>query len=287
MTTLRQKMIEEMTLREFSPRTQEAYLRAVTELAKYYNQSPDKITKGMIRDYLLYLIQDRKLAWSSRNIVISGLKFFYTHTIGKKSLSLSIPPRKQTSKLPEILSGEELESLFGALSNQKHRTLLMTAYSAGLRLSEVVGLKVTDIDSKRMMIRVEQGKGRKDRYTILSKRLLTELRIYWKMYKPPVWLFCGANVKRPLTGRSAQSIYYKAKNMAGIKKGKGIHTLRHCFATHLLEAGVNVRTIQALMGHTSIMTTMIYLQVTRKQISSTQSPLDLLEIPESNDFFKK
>ncbi len=287
MTSLRQKMIKEMTVREFSPRTQEAYLSAVSGLARYYKQSPEKITKGMIRDYLLYLLQERKLAWSSRNVAVSGLRFFYSHTIAKKSLSLSIPPRKKATQLPEILSAEELESLFVALSNQKHRTLLMTTYSAGLRVSEVVHLMVTDIDSKRMMIRVQQGKGRKDRYTVLSKRLLTELRSYWKMYRPSVWLFYGMKKSRPLTGRTAQVIYYNAKKKAGITKGKGIHTLRHCFATHLLEAGVNLRTIQMLMGHTSIMTTMTYLQVTRKQISSTQSPLDLLEIPESNDFFKE
>ncbi|MBC8549345.1 MAG: site-specific integrase [Candidatus Brocadiales bacterium] len=287
MTSLRQKMIKEMTIREFSPRTQEAYLSAVSGLARYYKQSPEKITKGMIRDYLLYLLQERKLAWSSRNVAVSGLRFFYSHTIGKKSLSLSIPPRKKASQLPEILSAEELKSLFTALSNQKHRTLLMTTYSAGLRVSEVVHLRVTDIDSKRMMIRVRQGKGRKDRYTVLSKRLLIELRAYWKMYRSSEWLFYGTKKSRPLTARSAQIIYYNAKEKAGITKGKGIHMLRHCFATHLLEAGVNLRTIQVLMGHTSIMTTMTYLQVTRKQISSTQNPLDLLEIPESNDFFKE
>jgi site-specific recombinase XerD len=279
-------MIKEMTIRGFSPRTQEAYLSAVAGLAKHYRQSPDKITKGMIREYLLYLIQERKLAWDSCNVAVSGIRFFYTHTLGRKSVSLSIPPRKKVRKLPEILSAEELESLFAALSNQKHRTLLMTTYSAGLRLSEVVHLRITDIDSKRMMIRVQQGKGRRDRYTILSKRLLTELRAYWRMYRPPVWLFYGAKKNQPLSERSAQAVYYRAKNKAGITKGKGIHTLRHCFATHLLEAGVNLRTIQMLMGHTSILTTMTYLQVTRKQISSTQSPLDLLEIPESNDFFK-
>ncbi len=287
MTTLRNKMIDEMTLRGHSPRTQEAYLSAVAGLAKYYNQSPERITKGMIRNYLLYLIQDKKHAWNSCNVVVSGLKFFYTHVIGKKNISMSIPPRKTRTILPEIYSREELESLFAALSNQKHRTLLMTTYSAGLRLSEVVGLRVSDIDSKRMMIRVQQGKGRKDRYTILSKRLLHELRIYWKMYRPKEWLFSGANNRRPLTDRSAQSIFNNAKKKAGITKGKGIHTLRHCFATHLLEAGVNLRTIQMLMGHTSITTTMIYLQVTKKQLSSTQSPLDILEIAESKDFFKE
>jgi site-specific recombinase XerD len=161
------------------------------------------------------------------------------------------------------------------------------AYSAGLRVSEVIGLRVTDIDSKRMMIRVQQGKGRRDRYTILSERLLKELRIYWDMYHPAEWLFSGQNKNRPLTDRTAQAVYNHAKEKAGIKKGKGIHTLRHCFATHLMESGVNIRTIQTLMGHTSIQTTMIYLQVTRKQISATQSPLDKLEIPESNDFFKE
>jgi site-specific recombinase XerD len=280
-------MIDEMTIRGFSVKTQEAYISAVAGLAGYYKQSPEKINKKMVKDYLVYLIKDRELAWNSCNIVVSGLKFFYTNTIGKKTISLSIPARKKVRRLPEILSKEELERLFGALSNQKHRALLMTTYSAGLRVSEVIELKVTDIDSKRMMIRVQQGKGRKDRYTILSERLLKELRIYWKMYCPTVWLFSGQDKRRPLTSRSALAIYNNAKKKAGITKGNGIHTLRHCFATHLMETGVNIRTIQTLMGHTSIQTTMIYLQVTRKQISATQSPLDKLEIPESNDFFKE
>jgi len=287
MTELRQKMIDEMTIRGFSVKTQEAYISAVAGLAGYYKQSPEQISKQMVKDYLLYLMKEKQRAWNSCNVVVSGLRFFYTHTIGKKWVSLSIPPRKKVRRLPEILSKEELEKLFGALSNQKHRTLLMTTYSAGLRVSEVIGLKVTDIDSKRMMIRVQQGKGKRDRYTILSERLLKELRIYWKMYQPAQWLFSGPDKNRPLTDRSAQAIYNNAKEKAGIEKGKGIHTLRHCFATHLMESGVNIRTIQTLMGHTSIQTTMIYLQVTRKQISETQSPLDKLEIPEINDFFKE
>ncbi len=287
MRELRQKMIDEMTIRGFAPKTQEAYISAVSGLTGYYKQSPEKITKKMVKGYLLYLIKDRDLAWNSCNVVVSGLRFFYTHTIGRKEVSLSIPARKTIRRLPEILSKEELEKLFGALSNQKHRTLLMATYASGLRVSEVVGLKVTDIDSKRMMIRVQQGKGRKDRYTILSERLLKELRIYWKMYHPTVWLFSGQDKSRPLTTRTAQSIYNHAREKAGITRGNGIHTLRHCFATHLLEYGVNIRTIQTLMGHTSIQTTMIYLQVTRKQISETQSPLDKLEIPDSKDFFKE
>ncbi len=287
MTALRQKMINDMTLRRLSPNTQTAYISAVAGLARYYKQSPERINNQMIQDYLLHLMQERKLQWSSCNVIVCGLRFFYTHTLGMDSMFLSIPPRKKVYQLPEILSTEEIERLFAAVSNQKHRTLLMTTYAAGLRVSEVVNLKLTDIDSKRMMIRVRQGKGSKDRYTILSERLLKELRIYWKKYRPSQWLFSGRNQKRPMKVYSAPKIYYKAKDKAGIKKGKGIHTLRHCFATHLLEAGVDLRTIQVLMGHSSIMTTVVYLKVTRKQISQTQSPLDLLNIPEHRKFSKQ
>ncbi len=240
MTELRQKMIKEMTIRGFSVKTQEAYISAVAGLAGYYKQSPEKINKNMVQDYLLYLMKEKELAWNSCNVVVSGLRFFYTHTIGKKWVSLSIPPRKRTRRLPEVLSKEELERLFGALSNQKHRALLMTAYSAGLRVSEVIGLNVTDIDSKRMMIRVQQGKGRKDRYTILSERLLKELRIYWKMYSPTVWLFSGQDQSRPLTSRSALAIYNNAKEKAGITKGNGIHTLRHYAEYQIMPSCVEV-----------------------------------------------
>jgi site-specific recombinase XerD len=274
-------MIDEMTLRRFSLRTQESYIAAVAGLAKHYNQSPEKIDKQMIQDYLLYLMQKRKLSWSSCNVAVSGIRFLYTQTLGMDSMYLNIPPRKKDNTLPEIFSAEELEALFAALTNQKHRTLLMTTYAAGLRVSEVVGLKITDIDSKRMMIRVQQGKGRKDRYTILSQRLLQELRIYWRMYRPSEWLFySGKKIKLPLSVSSLQRVYKQAKEKAGITKGKGIHTLRHCFATHLLEAGVDLRTIQMLMGHSCITTTMTYLQVTRKHLGSVKSPLDLLDIAE-------
>ncbi len=282
MTELRQKMIKEMTLRRFAPKTQESYVAAVAGLARYYKKSPEKINNEMIQDYLLYLMQERKLSWNSCNVAVSGLRFFYTHALGKDAIYLSIPPRKSQSILPEIFSAGELEQLFSAHTNQKHRVLLMTTYAAGLRVSEVVALKLTDIDSSRMMIRVEQGKGRKDRYTVLSKRLLQELRIYWKMYRPSVWLFySGKKTKRPLSVSALQRVYNQAKEKAGITKGKGIHTLRHCFATHLLEAGVDLRTIQILMGHTSIITTMVYLQVTKKHIGSTESPFDLLNISDN------
>jgi site-specific recombinase XerD len=279
MTAMREQMIKEMTLRRLSANTQRSYLNAILGLARYYNQSPEKMNKQMIQDYLFHLLQERKLAWSTCNVIVNGLRFFYTKVLGIDSETLSIPPQKKVKQLPEVLSTEEVESLLGAASNQKHRTLLMSTYGAGLRISEVVNLKLTDIDSKRMMIRVRQGKGNKDRYTILSKRLLEELRIYWKRYRPALWLFSGRKPEQPMPKSTAAAIYYNAKDKAGIRRGKGIHTLRHCFATHMLEAGVDIRTIQVLMGHSSIMTTVVYLKVTKKQISSTQSPLDLLNIP--------
>lgn len=283
MTPMRQKMIKEMTLRRFSEKTQKSYLSSVTGLARYFKLSPEKINKQMIEEYMLHVIQDRKLKWGSCNTILVGLRFFYIKMLGMDSLFINIPINKKGSELPEILSSDELEGLFTVMTNQKHRTLLMTAYSAGLRVSELVNLKLADIDSKRMMIRVHQGKGRKDRYTILSKRLLKELRIYWKMYSPNLWLFSGRDPEQPLPSGTAQKIYYDAKERAGIKKGKCIHTLRHCFGTHLLEAGVDLRTIQMLMGHSNIKTTIIYLQLSKKHLSSTQSPLDLLEIPEGQN----
>ncbi len=276
-----------MTVRRLSAHTQISYLKAVSGLARYYNQSPETIQKQMIQDYLFHLLQERKLEWSSCNVIVCGLRFFYTKVLGIDSETLSIPPQKKAKKLPEVLSTEEIECLFAAVTNQKHRAVLMTTYAAGLRVSEVVNLKLTDIDSKRMMIRVRQGKGGKDRYTILSERLLKELRVYWERYRPSLWLFSGRKPEQPMPASTAATIYYNAKDKAGIKKSKGIHTLRHCFATHLLEAGVDLRTIQILMGHSSIMTTVVYLKVTRKQISQTQSPLDLLNIPENTKSSKQ
>jgi integrase/recombinase XerD len=277
MTPLRQKMIEEMKLRRFAQPTQEAYVSAVAGLARYYKQSPDLLDKEKIQKYLLHLMEERHLAWSTCNVAVAALRFFYTQTLGIDSLRLGIPPMKSQRKLPEIFSAEEIERLFKCALNRKRRAVLMTTYAAGLRVSEVVNLKLTDIDSSRMTIKVNQGKGRKDRYTILSNRLLTELRAYYRECKPVVWLFHGIYTEGQMSIGTAQTIYYAAKKRAGITKKGGIHTLRHCFATHLLEAGVDIRTIQSLMGHTSIMTTMGYLRVTSKKLSATKSPLDLID----------
>ena len=189
MTPLRQKMIDNMKLRGFAPNTQEAYVAAVAGLAKYYRESPDKLDTEKVQRYLLYLMEERKLSWNSCNVVAAGLRFFYTETLKWHPTAILIPSRKKKTQLPEILSRQELERLFVSTMNRKHRVMLMTAYGAGLRVSELVRMKVSDIDSQRMVIRVEQGKGNKDRYTILSQRLLTELRDYWKIYRPPTWLF--------------------------------------------------------------------------------------------------
>jgi site-specific recombinase XerD len=269
-------MIEEMRLRNFAPTTQKSYLYAVARLAKHYKRAPDQLDKEQIRSYLLYLTAERKLSPNTMNGFIAGLRFFYNETLGRDETKLFIPPRKKSSPLPEVLSPSEVVRLMDAARNLKQRVLLMTTYSAGLRVSELVHLKIRDIDSERMMIRVEQGKGRKDRYTILSQNLLTELRLYWKHYRPSVWLFPNRAKNGPLSRGEAWHIFNQAKKRAGLKKGQGIHTLRSCFATHLLEAGVDLRTIQLLMGHSSILSTQRYLRLRQQTLGSTVSPLDLL-----------
>jgi len=270
-------MIEEMKLRNFSPRTQQSYLAAVIGLVKHYRRSPDELTQDEIRSYLLHL-EKRGLSPSSRNVAISGMKFFYHQMLSWNDKQLFIPPRKRSWQLPEVLGQKEVERLLLAAAKQRDRCLLMTAYATGLRVSELVRLKVSAIDSERMMVRVEQGKGRKDRYTILSPRLLTELRSYWKEHRSPIYLFPNRK-GGPISIDYAQRIYNLAKLKAQIHKGKGIHTLRHCFATHLLEAGVDLRTIQTLLGHNSMASTERYLQIGQHKITTTANPLDLLRLP--------
>ncbi len=277
MGALRTKMIEEMRLRNFSPRTQQSYLSAMVGLVKHYRRAPDQLTQDEIRSYLLHL-EKRGLSPSSRNVAISGLKFFYHQMLGWNEKRLFIPPRKRSWRLPEVLGQKEVERLLLAAVKHRDRCLLMTAYATGLRVSELVRLKVSAIDSERMMVRVEQGKGRKDRYTILSQRLLSELRSYWKEHRSPTYVFPNRK-GGPISIDYAQRIYNLAKLKAGVHKGKGIHTLRHCFATHLLEAGVDLRTIQTLLGHNSMGSTERYLQIRQHKLTTTANPLDLLRLP--------
>jgi integrase/recombinase XerD len=278
MGVLRDQMIRELQLRRYAPATHKAYLEAVRGLTKYFHISPDQLSARQVQDYILYLMTERKLHWNSVNAICSGMTFFYTHTLKRPDVALAMPLRRTPRQLPEILSGEELQALFAATDNLHDRVLLMTTYGGGLRVSEVVKLRPRDIDSQRMMIRVVEGKRAKDRYTLLSVRLLEELRAYWRAYRPLTWLFPGRNPEKPFSDDKARVIFNRAKIKAGIRKKGSIHLLRHCFATHLLEAGVNLRTIQILMGHSSIESTVWYLHLSRKTLGTTQNPLDLLDL---------
>lgn len=277
MGVLRERMEREMGLRRMAFRTRRSYTEAVAALAKHYRRSPERLTEGEIQSYLLYLIEERKLARSSCLVALHGLRFFYHETLKREDLKFGVPRARTPQKLPEILSREEIERLFAAATQFKHRVLLMTTYAAGLRVSEVCALKLGDLDSERMTIRVEQGKGDKDRYSLLSPRLLNDLRRYWQMDRPPVWLFPSVrSPERPMNPHTAQKIYYAARDRAQISKRCGIHGLRHAFATHLLEAGTDVHTIQRLMGHNDIQTTMRYFHLAQQKIAATPSPLELL-----------
>jgi integrase/recombinase XerD len=279
MTQLRQKMIREMELKNLSNHTQRAYLAAVTGLARHYNQSPDKMTKEKIEDYLLYLKHDKGIAPNSCYSALTGLRFFYKNVV-ENEIPVTYSIRRTSRKLPEVLTMEDVWKVICSTDNLKHRMILMTTYSGGLRAGEVIKLKPEHIESKRMLIIVEDGKGKKDRYTLLSKRLLVELRSYYKKYRPETYLFPSSFGKRKgqtLSYETIRSIYENARNKAGVKRGVGIHTLRHSFATHLLEAGHDIRKIQVLMGHARLTSTMIYLHVSRETLSKIPSPLDLID----------
>ena len=279
MTELRKKMIRVMELKNLSDNTQRRYLAAVTGLSQHYNQSPENIKKEMIEDYLLYLKNEKGHSPNSCGSTLSGLRFFYRNVLEEEIL-IDFNVRRRTQKLPTVLTKEQVWDIISSPKNVKHRLMLMTAYSAGLRASEVIALKPEHIESNRMLIKIVDGKGNKDRYTLLSVKLLKELRDYYKKYHPQSYLFPSTFSKRkeePLCYESLRSIYEEARKKAGIKNGKGLHTLRHSFATHLLEAGYDIRKIQVLMGHTRLSTTMIYLYVSRETLSKVSSPLDLID----------
>ncbi len=284
MGVLRDQMLRELRLRRYAPATQKAYLEAVVGLTKHFRIAPDQLSAQQVQDYLLYLMMERKLHWNSVNTICSGLTFFYTQTLKRPDIAAAMPLRRTPRQLPEVLSAEELQALFAAAGNQQQRALLMTAYGGGLRVSEVVRLRPRDIDSQRMMIRVVAGKRARDRYTLLSVRLLEELRAYWRAYRPLTWLFPGRDPAKPFNDDKAREVFNRAKAKAGIHKAGSIHLLRHCFATHLLEAGVDLRTIQILMGHASIDSTIWYLHLTRKKLDATQNPLDLLDLSGLRNF---
>jgi integrase/recombinase XerD len=273
MGELHDRMQQDLILQGMSPRTQQSYLATVRGLAKYYHQRPDTLSEAQVRAYVRYLIEQRQLAPSSVRVAVMGLRFFYTQTLHRTWTNLPLP--KRTKTLPEVLSREEVARLLASTATLRERALLMTTYGGGLRVSEVVRLRVGDIDAARDMLRIEQGKGRKDRYTLLGPRLLVELRHYWQVYRPtPPWLFPQRFKPVPLDPTTAQKLYYAAKRRAGITKAGGMHALRHAFTTHLLEAGTDLATLQRLLGHESVTTTMHYVHVARSHMTAQGSPLE-------------
>lgn len=275
-TPLRQRMIDDMRIHNLADNTQSAYLQQIIAYAKYFHQSPDKLGPEEIRTYQLYLTQIRKLSPSSISVACGALRFLYKVTLKRDWSINEIPLPKCPFKLPVILSREEVNSFLASVVNVKHRMIFMTVYATGLRISEVARLKVTDIDSQRMTIRVEQGKGRKDRYVMLSPHLLDELRDYWKIKRPMTWLFPGGLAGQPITTKAIEIACQKAHRACGITKPITPHSLRHAFASHLLESGTDIRTIQLLLGHCSLETTSRYLKIATSTVCATTSPLDCL-----------
>jgi len=276
MGKLREQMKMDLKLKGYSPKTQVAYLGYMKNFVRYFGRSPAKMDEKEIREYLYHLITGRDLGDSSINSAYSALKFFYETTLCRDWNVAKIPRRKTEKRLPVVLDGSEIKQLLAVTTNLKHRALLMTTYSAGLRVSETAHLKVCDVDSKRMQLRVAQGKGKKDRYALLSPVTLNLLRDYWRQYRPFSWLFPGRSPERPISTRSIQKVFKDAKRKAGIKKPATVHTLRHSFATHLLEAGTDIYRVQKLMGHTTPKTTAIYIHLRRQDLLKVVSPLDSL-----------
>jgi site-specific recombinase XerD len=280
-TPLRQRMIEDMTIRNMSPLTQAAYVRAVAKFAAHYRASPDTLTFEDVRNYQVHLIS-RGLKTATIIPIMCAIRFLYGTTLGNKDFAQQIPLARKEDTLPTVLSRDEVMRFLKAVTELRMRTIFITIYAAGLRVSEVVALTAADIDSQRMVIHIRQGKGRKDRYVMLSAQLLGILRDYYKRTRPPIaCLFPGQDRERPVTSRTVQRACRDAADAAGLAKTVTVHTLRHCFATHLLEQGVDIRVIQDLLGHRHITSTTRYARVALNTIRQIQSPLELLNMEPS------
>lgn len=282
MTHLRTMMLEELQRRNYAPNTIKAYVRIIQEFAQYFHRPPDKLGPQHLRQYQAYLFQTRKLEAGTVQQHVAALRFFYVKTLKRRYLLDEIPRPKRARKLPVILSPEEVAQLIDAASNLFHRTMLMTLYSTGVRRAELCRLRVTDIDSPRMMVHIHYGKGGHDRDVPLSATLLETLRVYWRWMKPKTYLFPGT-VKNwradvPVTTCVPWDACQQAAKRAGITKHLSPHTLRHCFATHLLEAGADLRTIQVLLGHRRLEHTLIYLHLSRRHLTAVPNPLDTLSV---------
>ncbi len=275
---------KELKLRGYSPKSRKAYLGHIERFGQFYMKDLRRLGETEVRNYMLHLLEAKQTSHTYVNQAVSALKFFYGRVLKRPKIMVNVPRPSRERKLPEVLNKQEIFNLLEAVDNPKHRAIMLLTYSAGLRLGEVVRLRVEDIDSERGLIHVRQAKGRKDRYTVLSKIALEDLRIYWKEYKPQKWLFPSAQPDHHLHERSVQKILEHACKKAGIRKAISVHTLRHSFATHLLEGGTDLRYIQELLGHKSSKTTEIYTHVSKKDIGRIQSPLDSLI---SNTRFEK
>jgi integrase/recombinase XerD len=280
-TALRLRMDNAMLVRGLADRTRQSYLEAITKLTRYYRVSPDALTAAQVEAWLLYLVRERHLSFSTVNQAASACRLFYNTVLGLDRANFNIPMAKTPQRQPEILARTEVAALLAAARDLADRTLLMTIYAAGLRVSEACALQIADIDSApdRLCLRVRHGKGGQDRYTLLAPTLLTALREYWRRDKPRLWLFPNPYGKDPIDIRTAQRRYNQARSAAHIRKTGGIHTLRHCFATHLLESGVDLVSIQTLMGHKDLSTTGRYLHLVSMQWQPPRkglSPFDLL-----------
>ena len=282
MTPLRQRMLEDMRIRNFARNTQSSYLIQVGAFAMHFGKSPEELGPEEIRAWQIHLLEVKKLTPQSIGIAVAALRFLYKVTLKREWPVEEIPLPKQPFKLPVILSREEVTRFFECIGNLKHRTILMTAYAGGLRISEVTHLKISDIDSKRMVLRIDQGKGQKDRYVMLSPQLLEVLRHWWRVARPDHWMFPGNIPGRPISKAAVEQACQKAHRLCGIRKPITPHSLRHAFATHLLESGTDVRKIQLLLGHRSLATTSQYLKVATSTVCATISPFDLLpHLPET------
>jgi integrase/recombinase XerD len=283
MTPLRQRMVEDMRVRNLSANTQRAYLQQVSAFAKHFGRSPATLGADEIRAWQLHLIEVRRMSRSTLVTATTALRFLYTVTLRRQVVVDDIIMSTKPRTLPVILSRDEISRFLESIPSLKYRAILMTAYAGGLRISEATRLKVSDIDSQRMVLRIEQGKGQVDRYVMLSPRLLEILRSYWQIGRPQDWLFPGRFPGRPIEPSTIRESCQQARRRAGITKPVTPHSLRHAFATHLLESGTDVRTIQLLLGHRSLATTSRYLKVATSTICATTSPFDLLPRPVAPD----